>query len=532
MYKQRLELDWVGKDDEPRLEPRILLEDKTLGYGKVDSSNILIHGDNLLALKALEQDYVGKVQLCFIDPPYNKGSAFAHYDDGIEHSLWLSLMRDRLVILKRLLAVKGSLWITIDDNESHYLKVLCDEIFGRHNFITNIVWQKKYTVANDAKWFSESHDHILVYAKNKEIWRPNRLPRSDEMNERYRNPDLHPNGPWKATPLYAKRRGSEKEQKFAFKFKNGYVWTPPAGTSPRFPANTLKTMDNNNEIWFGVDGTAQPSRKTFLQHLKISAPPSSTIWTHEEVGHNHEAREEVKAINNKDPFATPKPERLLKRILEIATAEGDIVLDPFAGSGTTGSVAHKMGRKWIMVEIGQHCFTHIPPRLKRVIDGEDTSRLAKDLEWKGGGSYRFFTLAPSLLQKDLRGNWIISPQYDAAMLAHAVCNHEGFKFWPDSKIYWKQGHSSEKDFIFVTTEFLTAERLDKIASQLKPDESLLICAKAFKVAKTKHQNITIKKIPQMLLGRCEFGKDDYSLNIKEPYQADLGIEEVEMGEDA
>lgn len=364
--KQRLELTWIGKNERSRLEPRILLEDEDKSYhakAHVTENdifdNILIHGDNLLALKALEQEYAGRVKCVFIDPPYNTGSAFEHYDDGIEHSLWLSLMRDRLELIKRLLSEDGSLWITIDDNEAHYLKVLCDEIFGRQNFVSNVVWQKKYTVSNDAKWLAETHDHILVYAKNKETWRPNRLERTAEMDSRYRNPDNHPKGPWKATPLYAKRTGSEKEQAFSFQFKNGVVWTPPRSTSPRFPADALRQMDENDEIWFGSDGDANPSRKTFLSELKLAEPPAPTVWLHGDTGNNHEAREEVKAINPNDAFATPKPEKLLKRIIALASDPGDLVLDSFAGSGTTGAVAHKMGRRWIMVELGEHCETHI-----------------------------------------------------------------------------------------------------------------------------------------------------------------------------
>jgi adenine-specific DNA-methyltransferase len=288
MTKQRLELTWIGKDKRPRLEPRILLEDVEKSYHSAIKNegdifdNRLIFGDNLLALRALEEEFAGKVKCVFIDPPYNTGSAFEHYDDGVEHSIWLSLLRDRLEIIRNLMSEDGSLWITIDDNEAHYLKVMCDEIFGRCNFVGNAVWQKKYTVANDSKWLSENHDHVLIYAANKETWRPYRLARSPEMDGRYRNPDKHPKGVWKATPLYAKRTGTEKEQSFSFRFKNGVVWSPPRGTSPRFPADSLRQMDDDDEIWFGSDGTAAPSRKTFLKELKVSGPPAPTIWPHSE----------------------------------------------------------------------------------------------------------------------------------------------------------------------------------------------------------------------------------------------------------
>lgn len=424
-------------------------------------------------------------------------------------------MRDRLDVLSRLLSSDGSIWITVDDNESHYLKVLCDEVFGRRNFISNAIWQKKYTVANDAKWLSDSHDHVLIYAKDKETWRPYRLPRSEEMDGRYRNPDKHPKGPWKATPIYAKRTGSEKEQAFTFTFKNGYVWSPPRGSSPRFPAEKLREMDENNEIWFGADGAAAPSRKTFLSELKVSGPPAPTVWLHSEVGNNHEAREEVKAINPTDPFATPKPEKLIKRILDLATLPGDLVLDSFAGSGTTGAVAHKMGRQWIMVELGDHCETHIVPRLRKVIDGTDPGGVTKAVGWEGGGGYRYYRLAPSLLEKDQFGQWVISKAYNAEMLTEAMCKHFGFTYAPSAEHYWMHGHSSEADFIYVTTNSLTHEQLRAISDEVGDERTLLICCKAFQGANAdSFANLTIRKIPGAILDRCEWGKDDYSLKIE------------------
>ena len=516
---KRLELTWIGKEDRPRLEPRILLENEEQSYAKRVSKddifdNRLIHGDNLLALKALEQEFAGKVKCVFIDPPYNTGSAFEQYDDGLEHSIWLSLMRDRLEVIHKLLAEDGSLWITIDDNEAHYLKVMCDEVFGRFNFVANAVWQKKYTVANDSKWLSESHDHVLIYARSKETWRPYRLPRTEEMDARYRNPDNHPKGPWKATPIYAKRSGSEKEQAFSFKFKNGVVWSAPRGTSPRFPAEKLRQLDANDEIWFGADGKATPARKTFLAELKIEGPPAPTVWLHSDVGNNHEAREEAKASNPDAPFATPKPEKLLKRILDLATQPGDLVLDSFAGSGTTGAVAHKMGRRWIMVELGSHCETHIAPRLRRIVDGTDALGVTKAVGWEGGGGFRFFNLAPSLLEKDKWGNWIVSKQYKPEMLAEAMCKLEGFRYAPNREVFWNHGYSTERDFIYVTTQNLSPDQLRFISEQVGPERTLLICCGAFR-GKPNFPNLTVKKIPQAVLARCEWGKDDYSLNVNE-----------------
>ncbi|MCW5698353.1 MAG: site-specific DNA-methyltransferase [Rhodospirillales bacterium] len=519
--KQKLELTWVGKENRPRLEPRILLEDPEKTYHaahRVSDTDIfdnrLIFGDNLLALKALEQEFAGKVKCIFIDPPYNTGSAFEHYDDGLEHSIWLGLMRDRLELIRRLMAYDGSLWITIDDNEAHYLKVMCDEIFGRFNFVGNAIWQKKYTIANDAKWLSENHDHVLIYASNKEAWRPYRLERSAEMDSRYRNPDNHPKGPWKSTPLYAKRTGTEKEQAFSFRFKNGVVWSPPKGTSPRFPAEALRQMDENDEIWFGSNGNATPSRKTFLRELKVSGPPAPTIWLHSDAGNNHEAREEVKAINPEDSFATPKPEKLLKRILDLATLPGDLVLDSFAGSGTTGAVAHKMGRRWIMVELGEHCHTHIIPRLKKVIDGEDTGGITEAVDWQGGGGFRYYRLAPSLLETDKWGREVISKAYNAAMLAEALCKLEGFTYAPSDTVYWQQGHSTERDFIYVTTQTLSHEQLQQLSDEVGRDRSLLVLCSAFRGNPDHWPNLTVKKIPNHIRARCEWGRDDYSLNVE------------------
>ncbi|MGQ0582428.1 MAG: site-specific DNA-methyltransferase [Reyranella sp.] len=518
---QRLELQWVGKGDRPKVEPRLLLEESEKSYTAPSRrsdgdlfGNMLIHGDNLLALKALDPRQIGPVDCIFIDPPYNTGAAFQQYDDGLEHSLWLSMIAERVRLLHMLLAGTGSMWITVDDSEAHYLKVVADEIFGRTNFVANVVWQKKYTVANDAKWFSDNHDHILVYAKNKPTWRPNKVPRSDEMNARYSNPDDHPKGPWKATPLHAKS-GSEKGKGFQFKFSNGYMWSPPPGTFPRFSEETLRRLDSGNEIWFGRDGRSQPSRKTFLSELTNDGTPPLTVWLHEEVGHNHEAKTEAKAFNSEDVFDTPKPERLLQRIIHLATKPGDLVLDSFAGSGTTGAVAHKMKRRWIMIEMGNQCDTHIVPRLHKVIDGADLGGVTDSTGWKGGGGFRYYQVAPSLLEADRWGRWIISKKYNAAMLAEAMCKHMGFTYAPsqDAAEYWRHGYSSESDFIYVTTSSLTQAQLKAISLDVGSDRTLLICCKAFNARLDALENLTVRKIPHTMLARCEWGRDDYSLRI-------------------
>lgn len=517
--KQKLELVWPGKEDRPRLEPRILIEDPEKSYhasarrSEDDQfDNMLIKGDNLLALKALEAEYAGKVKCVFIDPPYNTGSAFEHYDDGLEHSIWLSMMRDRLELIHRLLSEDGSLWVTLDDNEAHYFRVMCDEVFGRRNFISNAVWQKKYSPQNDAKWLSDNHDHILIYAKDKNIWRPNLLPRSAAMDERYKNLDNDPRGPWKPADFSVKTYSATND--YPITTPSGRVVEPAKSRSWVTSEQRLKELINDNRIWFGSTGNNVPALKKFLTEVK-SGSTSMTIWLYEEVGHNQDAKKEIKEFNNEVVFDTPKPEKLLQRILHMATKPGDFVLDSFAGSGTTGAVAQKMGCKWIMVEIGDHADTHIVPRLQKVIDGEDQGGISKAVEWKGGGGFRYYTLAPSLLEEDKYGNWVISKDYNPPMLAEAMCKHMGFVYEPSQEAdeYWRHGASTESDFIYVTTQSLTHEACRKISEDVGPDRSLLICCKAYSANAESFENLTLVKIPTAILSKCEWGRDDYSLNI-------------------
>ncbi|MBX4335761.1 site-specific DNA-methyltransferase [Bartonella raoultii] len=515
--KQKLELTWIGKERRSKLEPRILLEDFENSYhaphqisAKDIFDNKLIFGDNLLALKALEQEYTGKVKCIYIDPPYNTGNAFEHYEDGLEHSIWLSLMRDRLELLYRLLADDGSIWISIDDDEQAYLKVMMDEIFGRSNFINNIIWQKKYAPQNDTKWLSDNHDFIIVYAKNKTIWRPNLLPRSIDMDARYKNPDNDPRGPWQSGDLSVKRL--TPKDIYEIITPSGRKVIPPAGTSWRISKKKFSELLKDNRIWFGSDKGGVPRIKRFVSEVKRGIT-SMTIWPYTEVGHNQDAKREVKAFNSDDVFTTPKPERLMERIIQLATEPGDLVLDSFAGSGTTGAVAHKMGRKWIMIELGEHCHTHIIPRLKQVIDGTDQGGISQSVNWQGGGGFRYYRLAPSLLEKDPWGQWIISRQYNAAMLSEAMCKHMGFTYAPDENHYWMQGYSTETDYIYVTTNAMTHGQLRAISDEVGSHRTLLICCAAFDTKAESFDNLTLTKIPRAVLEKCEWGRDDYSLNV-------------------
>ena len=519
----KLELTWIGKyDEEKPLEPRILIENPEYSHGEVETGvlpngkqwngNMLIHGDNLLALKSLEQDYAGCVKCIYIDPPYNTGNAFTHYDDGLEHSIWLSLMRERLVMLQRLLQPEGTIWISIDADESHYLKVLCDEIFGRRNFVDEVIWQRSYSPINLKKTLSRCHDTILVYTKDRtENFELNRLPRSVEANDRYKNPDNDPRGIWKAGDLSV--GPAVQENIYPITTPSGRVCYPPEGYSWRLNKERFNEYVADNRIWFGPDGNNVPAIKRFLTEVKDGIV-AMTFWPYQEVGHNQDAKKEIKAFDFDSIFDTPKPERLIERILTLGSNKGDLVLDSFLGSGTTAAVAHKMGRRWIGVELGDHAYTHCAVRMQKVVDGTDQGGISKAQNWKGGGGFKFYELAPSLLKTDKFGNLVINKEYNADMLAAAMAKQEGFTYAPSTEIYWKQGFSSESDYIYTTTQFMTVEGLAAVAEQMKDGESLLICCTAFqKECRNAFPNITIKKIPQMLLGRCEFDHNDYSLNI-------------------
>jgi adenine-specific DNA-methyltransferase len=521
MKKQRLELTWIGKDERPRLEPRILLEDAEKSYHAAIRSdgdifdNRLIFGDNLLALKALEEEFLGKLKCIYIDPPYNTGGDFFYYEDGLEHSRWLSMMRDRLTIMWGLLAENGSIWISIDDNEIHYLKVIMDEIFGRTNFVATVIWQKNFSPKSTARHLSASHDYILVYVKNIDLWERNLLPRGEDSNKGYRNPDHDPRGVWTSGDLSA--RNFYGAGTYPITAANGRVIPgPPRGMYWRFSKDRFLELDKDNRIWWGKDGNNQPRLKRFLSEVRDGVVPQ-TIWLHTEVGNTQESKKEIIDLipDAQEVFQTAKPERLIRRILELATNPGDLVLDSFAGSGTTGAVAHKMGRRWIMVELGEHCQTHIIPRLKKVIDGEDKGGITEAVDWQGGGGFRYYRLAPSLLEKDRFGNWIIAKQYNAAMLAEAVCKLMGFTYQPsqEPENYWQHGHSTENDFIYVTTQSLTHDALKKLADEVGPERTLLVCCKAFSAREAAFPNLTIKKIPHTVLSKCEWGRDDYSLSV-------------------
>ena len=517
--KQKLELTWIGKENRPRLEPRILLEDPEKSYHAAHRvtdhdwfDNRLIFGDNLLALKGLEQEFTGKIKCIYIDPPYNTGAAFTHYDDGVEHSIWLSLVRARLEILWKLLTPDGSLWVSIDDYEMPYLRVLMDEVCGRANFVATNIWQKRYSREN-REAIGDVHEYLLVYAKDVERFKNcrNRVPITEEQAKIYKNPNNDPKGRWRGIPMTA--QGYRPNQMYPITAPSGTVHHPPEGRCWSTIEREFLKLRAAGRIWFGKDGNSQPNIIRYLSEVEGMVP--WTWWPSNEVGHTDEAKKEIHGLFGKvDAFETPKPERLIQRVFQIASNPGDWVLDSFAGSGTTGAVAQKMGRRWIMVELGEHCHTLIIPRLTKVIGGTDAGGITESVGWKGGGGYRYYRLAPSLLTQDKWGNWVISKEFNAPMLAEAVCKLEGFTYAPSDTVYWQHGHSTERDFLYVTTASLSHDQLQQLSNEVGTDRTLLVVCSAFRGRKEGYSNLTVKKIPKAVLARCEWGHDDYSLKVE------------------
>lgn len=388
---------------------RLLEQVAAHSHGDPDTGNMLIQGDNLDALKALLPYYAGKVKCVFIDPPYNTRSAFEHYDDNLEHTKWLALMYPRLELLRQLLAEDGSIWVTIDDNEAHYLKVIMDEVFGRANFLANAVWQKRYSREN-REAIGDAHDHLLVYGNNEAFkQRRNLLPLGEKQRALYKNPDDDPRGLWQSVSLLA--QGYRPNQMYEIVAPSGRKHLPPAGNCWKVIEPEYHSLVAQKRVYFGKDGNGVPRRKEFLATAKGLVP--WTWWPHEECGHTDEAKKECNVLFGADiSFATPKPERLINRILHIATNPDELVLDSFLGSGTTAAVAQKMGRRYIGIEMGDHAMTHCVPRLQKVIEGEQGG-ISEAVGWRGGGGFRFYKLGVAVFDE----NGHVSPGIRFAPLA-------------------------------------------------------------------------------------------------------------------
>lgn len=513
--KTKLELTWIGKENRPRLEPRILIEDATFSHHASarregdQFDNVLIHGDNLLALKALESDFAGRVKCIYIDPPFNTGTTFEHYDDGVEHSLWLSLMRDRLVCLHRLLAEDGFLFLQIDYRESARIKLVLDEVFGGNCFRNEIIvgrgTKNVQSQFDDIAALSSGHDTIYLYAKSPLTRLPKLVALADEPQA----------GKWD-TFWRGTDRPTMRYDLFGIIPERGqWRWSRDRGYAARDAYQEYQkqhservTLDEYWEECVSRNGEEPNFVRLNEGTVQYYVGPRnykllSDVWM------------DVRTLGKVTNFPHEKHEALLERILGWVTNEGDIVLDSFAGSGTTGAVAHKMRRRWIMVELGDHCETYIVPRLKSIVDGRDTGGITNSVGWSGGGGFRYYRLAPSLLEKDQFGQLVISKSYNPEMLAEAMCKHFGFSYKPSSEHFWLHGHSSETDFIYVTTASLTHDQLRAISEEVGEDRTLLICCKAFQTQNPdSFKNLTLRKIPAAVLNRCDWGKDDYSLKIE------------------
>lgn len=534
---QKLELTWIGKQSRPKLEPRILLEDPAKSYlakTRVTASdifdNVLIKGDNLLALKALEAEFAGKVKCVYIDPPYNIDAAGVPYDDNVEHSTWLTLIRPRIELLRTLLRDDGVLFISIDTAEFAYLRVLADEIFGRANLVTELVWHYEGVNDNQAD-FRKTHEYILVYAKDVKSFKANKitdpnveLP-DDIENSVVKNSPKNPPSPvllpvgFPAEIVEGRISAAEigaLKMSGDLEIVDGKLAVAVTATSGWSSKNILERFIATGFASV-IDQKGQRTRFVIKRsgniHYVKDRDQGYLLTVLRNLGTVVQSEGHIAALGIA-PFGFSKPEGLIQFVLSIGSSPGDLVLDSFGGSGTTAAVAHKMGRRWIMVELGEHCDTHIAPRLQKVIDGQDPGGVTGAADWKGGGGFRYYDLAPSLLKKDKWGQWVINKhQFNPEQLAEAVCKLEGFRYAPSAHTFWLHGQSTERDFIYVTTATLSADQLYELSREVGPDRSLVVCCSAWVGSIDHLKNLTVKQIPKAVRDKCEFGRDDYSLNV-------------------
>lgn len=588
----KLELTWIGKEKRPRLEPRVLVEDPSKSYhaavrhGDKDIfDNMLIHGDNLLALKALEQQFAGQVKCIYIDPPYNTGEALTYYDDGVEHSIWLGLMRERLSLLRDLLADEGSIWIQIDDEEQAYLKVLCDEVFGRENFVNMISVNMKNVAGasggGEDKRIKKNCEYILVYARNycaMPIFNgPYQYTEMDVLVKHYEESGKS----WKYTTVLvdegrkeyvgstvdgdgneikvfsrkgvqmlsvaklAARDGIDESEVYRRNAK-AIFQTTNAQSSIRTRVIDFRKERNIDDDVLSIEYVPKTGKnkgtvyeqfykgdkcRLFVWLRDTAVEINGVLYKKDLQGTYWDMTGWMKNLTKEGGVEFPegkKPEQLVRRILSMATLPGDLVLDSFLGSGTTAATAQKMGRRWIGVELRDQCYSHCMPRLNRVIDGNDDGGVTEDENWQGGGGYRFYELAPTLIKEDAFGQKVINKEYNAEMLAEAVCKLEGFTYAPSETEYFIHGHSTERDFIYVTTNTLKPEHLAALNERVGGERSLLVCCKAFTKGSAKLPNLTVKKIPKAVLDKCEYGHDDYSLNVKNLPMAEQPLEQGDL----
>ena len=569
----KLELTWVGKYDEEKIEPRILIENSKMSKDDGKNENLLIHGDNLLALKALEMKFANKIKCVCIDPPYNAKTINPKYDDNYEHSIWLNLMKMRLALLRKLMTDDGTIWISIDDSEDAYLNILCDEVFGRNNFIANLPTIMNLKGNQDEFGFAGTHEYTIVYAKDKSKCSLNNFNiDEDELLKEWSEDDI---GLYKkGAPLRATGEESFRENRplmfYPILLKDNELSTISQEEFEKIYNKDERTFDDNylNELikkyenggfvvilpkyneerygrwrWgFKPENVARLKYDVIYNKTnngyslyKKQRPeigeiptrrPKSLLYKPEYSSGNGTAQ--IKALFGENAFPHPKPEHLIADFIHMATNENDYVLDSFLGSGTTCAVAHKMKRKWIGIEMGEQCYDLCKVRMDKVIEGEQGG-VSGNYNWKGGGGYKFYELAPTLINIDSFGEPVINKCYSPEMLSSAVALHEGFKYNPDKEVFWKQSKANENSYLYVTTKHINRLDISKINETMNENEFLVIACTSFDEGIDKEfKNIRIKKIPEMLLSKCEFGKDNYDLNIINPPEYDEGDDENEQ----
>ena len=524
--------EWVPPHDYRVSEVRLLRDAALVGRTETDESrnsdNLLIRGDALNALVSLSElpafaaEYVGRVRLAYIDPPFNTGQAFENYDDNLEHSVWLTMIRDRLVQIRRLLSEDGSVWLHLDDTQMHRARCVLDEVFGASNFVANVIWQKTYTRENRTD-ISISHDNVLVYAANKPLWKKarNLLPPSEAQRSRYSNPDDDPRGDWKSTPVHAKaEKGRRKEQFYTITLPSGRKVDPPPGRCWLYKRERYEDVVADGRIWFGTDGDAMPAVKKFWSEVQPGLVPMS-IWPYEDVGTTSTAKAEILSLfPDLTPFSTPKPEALIERITHIGSNPGDIVLDCFLGSGTTAAVAHKMGRRWVGVEWREDTVRDFAlPRLEKVVDGEDSGGVTDLTGWTGGGGFRVVDVAPSMFEESdgvvYLSDWAVN-----GALAEATAAQLGFAYAPDHPFVGREGRSR----LAVLDGHVSGAVADLLAAALGPRQTLVICGTSVDPeVKERIQaaapGSVIRKIPASILTQ-------YRLNYRERRQRELALIEA------
>jgi adenine-specific DNA-methyltransferase len=551
-YEGRLELTWTNKDqrllahedgsyewlspaDYRVAEVRLLHDASSVGdVGKTRAAdNLLIRGDALNALTSLSRlpefaaQYLGKVKLAYIDPPFNTQQSFLQYDDNLEHSVWLTMMRDRLLQIKDLLAPDGSVWIHLDDSEMAYCKVMLDELFGRENFIASVVWEKTYTPKSNGRGLSTDHDYILCYAKDASVWLSggwNFLPRSDEQESRFKNPDDDPRGPWRTYPLDVRTENEERRAAYRYSvtLPSGRVVTPAQGRHWALPEERLEKERSEGLLWFGTRGDAMPTRKVYLAEAREGVI-ARTWWPHDETGSSQDGKREIKTLfPDVEPFATPKPEKLLHRILQVASNPGDTVLDCFVGSGTTAAVAQKMGRRWVAVEREAETVEDFAlPRLKKVVAGDDPGGISERADWSGGGGFRVLDVAESMFEAD-DGMVFLADWMTNGALAEATAAQLGFPYEDSPPFAGQKGRTR-----LAVVDGVVNEAVARILVSALPEEQrIVVCGTgidtdARPVLRELRPGSTLRKIPAALL-------DEY----RSARQLSLEVSEEDVAPDA